>query len=72
MPFSDTDFVNGYLFEIFQLLTGKTLLEVTFLNVFDGIPADTQVMCCILDGHVSGQLKSIAALAQDKTEKKRS
>jgi hypothetical protein len=60
MPFTDGDFIDGQAFELFELGTGKTLFQISFLDVFDYIPTDSQMSGDIQNRHVPTQLQRIS------------
>lgn len=59
MPLAQADFVNGNLFEMFQLWRTIAPGQMAILNVFDQVPTDAQTIGDILDGGELGQLKHI-------------
>ena len=59
MPGTDGDLIDGQLSKLFQLGIGKSLFQIAFLNFFDHIPADVEMMGHILDGHVPTKLQAI-------------
>jgi hypothetical protein len=60
MSFADGDLVDGQQTQVLELGLRETLLQVPFLYVLDGVPADAEVLGHVLDGHVLGQAKSVA------------
>jgi hypothetical protein len=60
MPFGDGNLVDGDLLELMELGLAVMLLEVAFLDLFDGVPTDPQVLGHVLDGHVLAQLQGVA------------
>ena len=49
---ADVDFINGNLFQMFELGSGIMLLQMPPLNLLDRVPADLQVRRDGRDGHV--------------------
>jgi hypothetical protein len=52
MPFTDGDFIDGDLLEFVELWERKSSDQVSFLNIFDDVPTDSQMPGHILNGHV--------------------
>ncbi len=59
MPGTDGDLIDGQLSKLFQLGIGKSLFQIAFLNFFDHIPADVEMMGHIIDGHEATQFRGI-------------
>ena len=67
VSFADTDFIDGDLLELVQLRAGKASQQVPFLNIFNEVPTDAQMLGYVFDGHVPGQPQGIAGKASGVT-----
>lgn len=59
MSHAYTDLIKGELLKLPEHREGESLLVVTFLDVFDHVPARTQMAGCTLSSHVLGQIQGI-------------
>jgi hypothetical protein len=64
---TNADLVDGYLLELAQTRLLKAVLQVAFLDVLDGIPADAEMMGHVLNRHEPTQLQGITLKSLDVT-----
>ncbi len=55
MAFANGDFIDGDLLKFMELGKSKTSHQVSFLNIFDDVPTDSQMPGHIFNGHVLRQ-----------------
>lgn len=60
MPLGDRDFIDGNAAQPFQLWLPKPTFDILLLDIFDDVPADTQMACNVLYGLRLAQLAGVS------------
>jgi len=57
---ANANLINGDLFEFMQLRPAEAPFQISFLDIFDDIPADAQMTATVKDGRQFRQFKNVS------------